>query len=222
MSRKHLEPLFIQMKHSPASQPQPTMYTHPQNLYPLPKVYTALIPLPPPPIKSCFVENCLRRSLFLSHSPQPRPCLTHQLQLTFTPVQPSAWIPRGEKLPRGQPQSSQTKEAEQRRGSPYGGAGAAEQPRHGLGRPHSNGCPCRSRGTRRGLLDSKHQADAQQGERKRSLKREKRWREGTVRLMVRNKTAMKGRPGGSVQGNVTLRSVPRLEQGTGLCWKTGP
>lgn len=35
------------------------------------------------------------------------------------------------------------------------------------------------------------------------------------------KWAMEGRPGDSVQGNVTLGSVPRLEQGTGLCWRTG-
>jgi hypothetical protein len=32
---------------------------------------------------------------------------------------------------------------------------------------------------------------------------------------------MEGRPGDSVQGNVALRSVPRLEKGTGLCWRTG-
>lgn len=32
---------------------------------------------------------------------------------------------------------------------------------------------------------------------------------------------MKGKPGDSMQGNVTLRSVSRLEQGTGLCWRTG-
>lgn len=128
-------------------------------------------------------------------------------------------LTRGEAAPGSATEFTDSKRSRTKKREPLWWGGRAAQAR--LGRLHSNGCPCRSRGTRRGLLDSKHQADAQQGERKRSLKREKRWREGTVRLMVRNKTAMKGRPGGSVQGNVTLRSVSRLEQGTGLCWKTG-
>ena len=48
------------------------------------------------------------------------------------------------------------------------------------------------------------------------MRREKQWRQGILKLVETaggKRLAMKRRPGDFVQGDVTLRSVSRLEQG---------
>lgn len=64
------------------------------------------------------------------------------------------------------------------------------------------------------MLDSKHQADAQQREEKKSVRSKKQWREGGHEAggdprPGGKKRAIEGRPG--VKGDVTLRRVHRSE-----------
>lgn len=65
MASKLLEFLFMQMKHYPASQPQPMIYPHLKNAYPLLEVY---IPLVLPPIKKAISLKTISGEGHFSHT----------------------------------------------------------------------------------------------------------------------------------------------------------